>query len=115
MNLFTLECPHCKAALDVEDGLDTFYCKYCGSKLIVEGMSGDSLDARVRLREMEHEERLQDAKYEYKRFKKLHKAKEERSNSRFVLLVLGLTALLASFTSAAFRTRTICMFRSLSG
>ena len=52
MNLFTLECPHCKAALDVEDGLDTFYCKYCGSKLIVEGMSGDSLDARVRLREM---------------------------------------------------------------
>lgn len=93
MNLFTLECPHCKATLDVEDGLDTFYCKYCGAKLIVESMSDDSLNARVRLKEMEHEERLQDAEYEYKRFKMLHKAKEERSNTRFAFIILGLMAL----------------------
>lgn len=56
-------------------------------------MSGDSLDARVRLKEMEHEERLQDAKYEYKRFKILHKAKGERSNTRFAFMIIVLMAL----------------------
>ena len=92
MNLFTLECPHCEAALDIEDGLDTFYCKYCGSKLVVEGMSGDALDARVRLKEMEHEERLQDAEYEYKRFKMLHKAKEEHRNALIGFLLMAVLA-----------------------
>lgn len=89
MNLFTLECPNCKASLEIEDGIDSFYCRYCGAKLLVEGMSGDSLNARVRLKEMEHEERLQDAEYEYKRFKLLHKAKEERHSWVIIFILLA--------------------------
>lgn len=26
-----LKCPNCNAALEIENGLDTFYCKYCGN------------------------------------------------------------------------------------
>lgn len=30
MELKSLFCPNCGASLEVEDGLDTFFCKYCG-------------------------------------------------------------------------------------
>ena len=90
MELFTLECPKCNASLEIEDGLDTFYCKYCGTKLLVDGISGDSLNARLRVKELEHEERLQEADYDYKRFKLVHRSNEEHSRMKHALIVLGL-------------------------
>ena len=32
MEFVTLKCPNCGASIDIEDGIDTFYCKYCGYK-----------------------------------------------------------------------------------
>jgi len=29
MELKSLSCPNCTARLEVEDGLDIFFCKYC--------------------------------------------------------------------------------------
>lgn len=37
MNTYALKCSNCNGDLTVEDGLDTFYCKYCGYKIVFEG------------------------------------------------------------------------------
>ena len=60
MEMFQLKCPHCGAELEAEDGLETFYCKYCGGKIILEGQSGNVIDAKVRIKELEHEKRLRE-------------------------------------------------------
>ena len=94
MELFTLECPKCNASLEIEDGLDTFYCKYCGTKLLVDGMNSDSLNARLRLKELEHEEKIREADYGHERFKLMHHANEERNKFKFLLIILGACLLL---------------------
>ena len=94
MNLLELECPNCNATLDIEDGLDVFYCKYCGTKLLVEGMSGDSLSARVRLKELEHEERLREADYDQRRFELEHQSKQKRNKLKYALILAGILILL---------------------
>ena len=36
MNLRVLKCPECKANLEIEDGLHTCFCKYCGCQIILD-------------------------------------------------------------------------------
>lgn len=69
MKLKSLHCPNCDADLEVEDGLDTFFCKYCGHKILLEGQSKAAYEAKVRIKKMEHEERLQDKRDEQERYK----------------------------------------------
>ena len=47
----------------MEDGLDIFFCKYCGYKIIIEGQSDAAYRAKTRIKEMEHDERMVDKKY----------------------------------------------------
>ena len=55
-----LKCPNCNAALEIENGLDTFYCKYCGYKILLNGQSKAAYRAKTRIKEMEHDERMAD-------------------------------------------------------
>jgi len=48
MNLIKLECPNCGSMLNVEDTLNTCFCTYCGTKIMMSGMSKDELDAKVK-------------------------------------------------------------------
>ena len=68
MELFTMRCPNCGADLEVENGIDSFYCKYCGTKVIATGQTDAAIRAKadIKLAEMvikrerqqqEHEER----------------------------------------------------------
>ena len=72
MKIRTLYCPECKAPLDVEDDLDTFYCKYCGSKLYLDEQSDALLTAKVRVKEIEHETVCKKMAYEDKKHKRKH-------------------------------------------
>ena len=54
MKLYTTKCPHCGGNLDVEDGMEAFFCKFCGTKIIVD-------KTELEIRRMEHEERIQEA------------------------------------------------------
>ena len=58
MELITLKCPNCNADIEVENGVDTFYCKYCGYKIILDGQSDAAINAKVRMKEMESNERI---------------------------------------------------------
>ena len=58
MNVISLKCPNCGGELEVEDGLDTFYCKYCGHKIVLDGQSEYVIKAKVDIERMKHEERM---------------------------------------------------------
>ena len=51
MKMYKLKCPYCKADLLEEDGLETFYCKYCGGKIILSGQNQDVLRYKIRERD----------------------------------------------------------------
>ncbi len=58
MRLHSLTCPNCNGILEVENNLDTFYCKYCGHKIILEGQSDAAYRARTEIAGMAHDERM---------------------------------------------------------
>ena len=50
MEVLKMHCPSCGASVDIQDGIDTFYCSHCGTKLLVSGQDKDTLNAKVTLR-----------------------------------------------------------------
>lgn len=89
MNTKALSCPNCGAALEVEDGLDTFFCKYCGYKIILEGQSDAAYRAKTKIKSMEHDERMADKKYEHERYKIEEKKKAERFDTKITMVIIG--------------------------
>lgn len=92
MKLHTLKCINCGAALEIEDGIDTFFCKYCGYKIIIEELGEASINAKVQLKKMEHQERMRDKQYEQERYKfdkkEQYKIKKITRKSRSSLLAI---------------------------
>ena len=50
MELKALKCPNCNANIEIENGIDLFYCKYCGYKIILEGQSDATINAKVKMK-----------------------------------------------------------------
>ena len=86
MKLNKLRCPSCDATVDIEEGLDVFYCKYCGECIVVSELSKAELNAKVRMKEFKHKETMKDKKYAHKRFKMEFKEKNEMKS---FLLIMG--------------------------
>ena len=89
MELKSLFCPNCGASLEVKDGLDTFFCKYCGYKILLQGQSKAAYDAKVRVKHMEHKERLQDKRDAQERYRMEFKQKDERRTLAIVFGIFG--------------------------
>lgn len=100
MELKSLFCPNCGASLEVEDGLDTFFCKYCGYKILLHGQSKAAYDAKVRVKNMEHKERLQDKRDAQERYRMEFKQKDERRSLAICLGIFG-TILVICFIMVA--------------
>lgn len=47
MEFIQMKCPNCSADLEVENGLDSFYCKYCGTKILLSGQSSAAYAAKT--------------------------------------------------------------------
>ena len=47
MEFVQMKCPNCNADLEVENGLDSFYCRYCGTKIILSGQSSAAYAAKT--------------------------------------------------------------------
>lgn len=77
MKIATLRCPNCGGLLEAEDGLEFMYCKYCGAQLMIDEMDDGMLNAKVRFREMDHEERMRDKAYEFKQKEWRHELKKK--------------------------------------
>ncbi len=86
MELKSFNCPNCGGSLEIEDGLDTFFCKYCGHQIMMTGQSDVAYKAKVQIKAMEHRERILDKRDAQKRYKMEAKQKEEK---RAVLIVFA--------------------------
>lgn len=74
MEFVKLKCPSCGADLNVDNGLDTFFCQYCGAKILLHGQNSDALQAKAKVKIVETE-----ANKELEMQKEKHRAeKEER-------------------------------------
>ncbi len=87
MNTYTLKCPNCDGNLEVEDSLDTFFCQYCGCKIIIDGQSDAAYRAKARIKGMEHDEQMADKKYEHERYKIDQKNKHEHSKIKVDIII----------------------------
>lgn len=92
MELKSLYCPNCGAAVKPVDGLDTFYCQYCGYQIHLDGMSDEAYKARTKVKQMEHEERMQDKKDAYGRF--IREKDDAQDKREWILLGGGMALLL---------------------
>lgn len=89
MELKSLNCPGCGGSLEIEDGLDTFFCKYCGEKIVLEGQSDAAYDAKVQVKSMEHKEKMKDKHDAQKRYKMEYQRKDEKRAVFIVLVCFG--------------------------
>ena len=82
MDFLRLKCPQCDADLEIENGIDLFYCKYCGCRLMLDGQNKYVVAAKVRQKELEHERYKMnfDAQEKEKDYKR-----EKESNKNFVI------------------------------
>ena len=95
MKMQILECPKCHATLENDDeNLGTFFCKYCGQKIVVEELQEVAYKTKVREMELEHEEK----KMEFEQNKqsisyaqeKEKRAIEEKNRTKTILICCGL-------------------------
>ena len=113
MKMVKLVCPHCGATLSIGDGIDSFYCQFCGGKILLTEQDKNTLDAKVKLKEFEHkerlkseelsyQERLQKSQQEHELRKIAEKGRTKRSNNRLEgLFILPLILLLILIMCAA--------------
>ena len=95
MNYISLKCPGCDADLEIENGIDTFYCRYCGKKVVVDGQSKDTLNAKVQAKRIAERGRIADRVIDLvsertrkKDAYKAEKAKQETKQIKYALIAL---------------------------
>lgn len=85
MELKSLFCPNCGASLTIEDGLDKYFCQYCGKEILLQGQSKAAYDAKVRVKNMEHKEKLQEQRNAQERYR----IEADQKETRRILLFCG--------------------------
>ena len=91
MEFIQMKCPNCNADLEVEDSIDSFYCKYCGTKILVEGQSKHVVNAKTKLRMMDM---LGDMQKEYYRDRAEREERQNKESNRAMLVMLAVMAVL---------------------
>ena len=87
MQFHQLNCPNCGASLEVEDELDVFFCKYCGTKIIVDGRSDTAIRAKADIKLAEKEIERQRMEHEFEERKQRENSRS--SNLSFLTIVGG--------------------------
>lgn len=93
MEVVTVRCPNCNANLDIENRIDSFYCKYCGTRIILSGQSDTAikvksvnqlvnrfLDQREAYLKTRAEEEAKDAE-----FRRMQQEKEDKRLARIII------------------------------
>ena len=59
-HFLSAKCPHCGATLTIENGIDSFFCQYCGTRLILANQSAEAIKAKAAKQKLEHRENMAD-------------------------------------------------------
>lgn len=89
MKFYDLKCPNCNANLEVEDDLDIFYCKYCGTKIMLEGRSKDAINAKVQIYSIDKATELRKAEMEHEIEMKKFEDTSDLREYLFLIIPIG--------------------------
>ena len=84
MKIVQLKCPNCGASLEAEDNLETFFCKYCGQKIILAEQSNAQIGAKVFGKLLDHREKMHQMKAEEERIRRAEQIAEKKRADRIV-------------------------------
>lgn len=87
MEFIQLKCPNCQATLDAEDTLDTIFCKYCGTRIVVADQSKDIIEAKTKLKMADKQLEMEKERHRQKMEKKEF---ENRESNKIMYILLGL-------------------------
>lgn len=98
MKFVQLKCPSCNANLEAEDTIDTIFCKYCGTRIVIADQTKELIEAKTKLKmadkELEREQVLHQQEMEKKRYEDKQRVKD------LISIVLIPPALLAGYIGA---------------
>ena len=104
INLSSLKCPNCRSDLIVDENeVDSYYCEYCKSKIIISGLSDAAYKAKTDIKNMKHDEVMADKKLEHEKYKTEQKQKEDKRDLKIaiIMFLVGLSLILTiSLTSS---------------
>ena len=96
-------CPKCGANLMAESGIDTFYCQYCGTKILLQNET--NLKTRFGMKKLEHAEKMVDKVVGYfdrrREQKAIEEEKKRKENNRDlrIIFVISIAIMIAIFFS----------------
>ena len=98
LEMFQMKCPNCGADLSVEDGIDSFFCKYCGTKIVVAGQSDATVKAKASVKIADDVVSLREKRYEQKRYEMEQEEKrQERNRKTFPIVVAVFLIIMAIY------------------
>lgn len=108
MKFVEMRCPNCNADLNIEDGIDSFCCKYCGTRIIIEGQSDEIIKAKRQLKMIDKLGEMQSRSYaqhrvgqELRQKVKAEKREQQAKNNRLAAII-GAFLLIASMIGIFF-------------
>ena len=76
LSTYQLKCPNCGADLDAEDGIESFFCKYCGTKILLQGQSDAAIKAKANVQIADKVIELREKRYQNQRYREEKRKKE---------------------------------------
>lgn len=96
-------CPKCGANLMAESGIDTFFCQYCGTKILLQNET--NLKTRFGMKKLEHAEKMADKVFGYfdrrRKQKAIEEEKKRKENIRdlLIIFIVSIAIMIALFLS----------------
>ena len=90
INLVSLKCPECNAALAIEEGRKHCFCQYCGTKILIDDGSTTHTYRKIdeaRIKEAEVRERIRLKELSLEEQKQLSKEKKRRSKIKYTIIL----------------------------
>lgn len=78
MEMKVMRCPGCGSELEIENGIDIFYCKYCGNKIVLE-QSDEAIKAKTRAKMVND---ISDRVNEFARERRAYKDRKQKENDK---------------------------------
>lgn len=101
MEIIQLRCPNCNAELSIENNIDTFYCKYCGTKILLANQSSAAIRAKADMHISDARNQLERERWQHEfevqkyNDKKTADAMDELTRGLIIMAIIGLLFLFA--------------------
>lgn len=106
MKMISLKCPECGADIDIEEGHKQCFCKYCGTKILID--DGNSTytyrkvdEARIKEAEVDKAIRLKELEIEQEKNLQLEKTKELKTKFTIILCAIALISFIISYMTSS--------------